>query len=122
MPRRRSRLWVISALPLLLPLAGCESFAHGVTQAVMEGTQGETQDTRNCEIEGRPFPGIEPYLQAQDERPPFGEDVGQRPEVKVLFVHGIGTHAPGHGTALRQNGSVKNLGQAACLFRADRPG
>ena len=26
-----------------------------------------------------------------------------RPEVKVLYVHGIGTHAPGHGTALRQN-------------------
>ena len=107
----------MSALLLLLPLAGCESFARGVTQAVMEGTQGETQDTRNCEIEGRPFPGIEPYLQAQDKLPPFGEDVGQRPEVKVLYVHGIGTHAPGHGTALRQNLATA-LGLA---IRAPRP-
>jgi hypothetical protein len=108
---------VIRALPLLFALAGCESFARGVTQAVMEGTQGETQDTRNCEIEGRPFPGIEPYLQGQDKLPPFGEGVGQRPEVKVLYVHGIGTHAPGHGTALRQN-----LATALGLdIRAPRP-
>jgi hypothetical protein len=118
MPTRRSRSWVIRALPLLFALAGCESFARGVTQAVMEGTQGETQDTRNCEIEGRPFPGIEPYLQAQDKLPPFGEAaVGKRPEVKVLYVHGIGTHAPGHGTALRQN-----LATALGLdIRAPRP-
>jgi hypothetical protein len=115
MPRRRSRLWVIGAL--LLPLAGCESFARGVTQAVLEGTQGEAQDTRNCEIEGRPFPGIEPYLQAQDKLPPFGEGVGQQREVKVLYVHGIGTHNPGHGTALRQNLATA-LGLA---IRAPRP-
>jgi hypothetical protein len=88
-----------------------------VTQAVMEGTQGEAEDTRNCEIEGRPFPGIEPYLQAQDKLPPFGAGVGQRPEVKVLYVHGIGTHNPGHGTALRQN-LANSLGLD---IRAPRP-
>jgi hypothetical protein len=87
----------------LLLLAGCESFGRGVTQAVLEGTQGAGEDTRNCEVEGRPFHGVEPYLAEQDKLPPFGENVGDRPEVKVLYVHGIGTHAPGHGTALRQN-------------------
>jgi hypothetical protein len=91
------------ALTGLTLLAGCESFGRGVTQAVLEGTGGQTEDTRNCEVEGRPFPGIEPFLAAQDKLPPFAEAVGDRPEVKVLYVHGIGTHAPGHGTALRQN-------------------
>jgi hypothetical protein len=108
----------MSALPLLFAVAGCEGFARGVTQAVLEGTRGEAQDTRNCEIEGRPFPGIEPYLQAQDKLPPFDEGgVGRRPEVKVLYVHGIGTHDPGHGTALRQN-LADALGLAV---RAPRP-
>jgi hypothetical protein len=91
------------ALMPLLALAACESFGRGVTQAVLEGTDAPAEDTRSCEVEGRPFQGVEPYLAKQDELPPFGENVGDRPEVKVLYVHGIGTHAPGHGTALRQN-------------------
>jgi hypothetical protein len=100
---RHFRTSAAAALLSLVPLAGCESFGRGVTQAVLEGTQGGGEDTRDCEVEGRPFTGVEPYLQKQDKLPPFGEGVGDRPEVKVLYVHGIGTHAPGHGTALRQN-------------------
>ena len=104
------------ALSTLL-LAGCESFGRGVTQAVLDSNQENTQDSRNCEVEGRPFDGIEPYLAKQDGLPPFGEPVGSRPEVKVLYVHGIGTHAPGHGTALREN-----LGKSLGLdIRAPRP-
>lgn len=90
------------AILSLLALAACESFGRGVTQAVLQGTGEESEDTRTCEIEGRPFPGIEPFLAAQDKLPPFAESVGDRPEVAVLYVHGIGTHAPGHGTTLRQ--------------------
>jgi hypothetical protein len=104
-------------LSLLLALAGCESFGRGVTQAVLEGTNRPSEDTRSCEVEGRPFPGVEPLLAAQDRLPPFVDAVGDRPEVKVLFVHGIGTHSPGHGTALRQN-----LATALGLeIRAPRP-
>ena len=103
-------------LPFAL-LAGCESFGRGVTQAVLEGTSAPGEDTRNCEVEGRPFPGIEPYLEAQDKLPPFVEGDTNRPEVKVLYVHGIGTHAPGHGTALRQN-LATSLGLE---IRAPRP-
>jgi hypothetical protein len=114
---RRSRTAAVAALLPLLALAACESFGRGVTQAVLQGTGGETEDTRTCEIEGRPFPGIEPYLQAQDKLPPFGETVGNRPEVKVLYVHGIGTHVPGDGTTLRQT-LAKALGLD---IRAPRP-
>src|SRR3982751_2153946 len=83
----------------------------------MEGTQGDQKDTRNCEVEGRPFPGIAPYLEARDKSPPWGEPVGDRPEVKVLYVHGIGTHMPGDGTTLRQT-LAKSLGLEV---RAPRP-
>ena len=93
----------VAVLLSLLLLSGCESFGRGVAQAVWERARGETKDTRNCEVEGRPFAGVEPYLAEQDKLLPFGASVGDRPEVKVLYVHGIGTHAPGHGTALRQN-------------------
>jgi hypothetical protein len=114
---RRLRLWAMSVLPLILSLGGCEGFGRGVTQAVLESTQGAGTDTRDCEVEGRPFEGIAPYLQAQDKLPPFTEGLPSRPEVKVLYVHGIGTHAPGHGTALRQN-LATSLGLDA---RAPRP-
>ena len=112
-----SRASAIAVLLALLPLAGCESFGRGVTQAVLEGSDGDTQDTRNCEVEGRPFTGIEPYLAKQDKLPPYGETVGDRPEVKVLYVHGIGTHVPGDGTTLRQT-LAKSLGLD---IRAPRP-
>ena len=112
-----SRAAPVLALLTLLPLAGCESFGRGVTQAVLDSNQENEKDTRNCEIEGRPFQGIEPYLAKQDALPPFGDPVGDRPEVKVLYVHGIGTHAPGHGTALRDN-LAKSLGLD---IRAPRP-
>jgi hypothetical protein len=113
---RRDRSWIVAVLPLLL-IAGCESFGRGVTQAVLEGTDETKQDTRSCEVEGRPFPGIAPYLEAQDKLPPFGEPVGDRLEVKVLYVHGIGTHVPGDGTTLRQT-LAKSLGLD---IRAPRP-
>ena len=108
---------ITAALVPCLALAGCESFGRGVTQALIEDSQDNAKDTRNCEIEGRPFTGIEPYLAKQDAMPPFGDNVGDRPEVKVLYVHGIGTHAPGHGTALREN-LAKSLGLDT---RAPRP-
>ena len=40
--------------------------------------------------------------------PPFGEGVGDRPEVKVLYVHGIGTHVPG-----RRHDPAPDPGQVA---------
>lgn len=91
------------ALAAFTTLAGCESFGRGVTQVVLESTAGSGPDKRICEVEGHPFGGIEPYLRRQDALPPFAEGVGDRPEVKVLYVHGIGTHLPGHGTALATN-------------------
>jgi hypothetical protein len=112
-PQRRAAAAVL--LPLLT-LAGCESFGRGVTEAVLDSSN-ETVDTRTCEVEGRPFTGIAPYVDKQLALPPYGETVGDRPEVKVLYVHGIGTHVPGDGTTLRHT-LARSLGLDQ---RAPRP-
>lgn len=96
----------VLALPLLLGLAGCESFGRGITSALLEQAGGEEADTRQCSGEGLPVPGIEPLLARQDALPPIGEADRDRPEVKVLYVHGIGTHEVGHGTELANNLAV----------------
>jgi len=95
----RRRAWVFC---LLLFLAGCESFAKGVTSAVLE-SRGADEDLRLCSAEGAPFPGILPYLEKLDALPPIDPANPGRPQVKVLYVHGIGTHEPGHGVQLMRN-------------------
>ncbi len=111
------RKLLLPALAATFFLAGCESFGRGAAEAVLQASNKPGEDTRLCDVEGRPFGGIEPYLAKQKSLPPFGEGVGQRPEVKVLYVHGIGTHEPGHGTAL-----MTNLANALSLnVRSPRP-
>ncbi len=117
----RTRTRTGLALIALLAIVGCEGFGRGVTQAVLEGSSEPTEDTRSCEVEGRPFPGIEPFLEAQDRLPPFSEGETGRPEVKVLYVHGIGTHVPGDGTALRNNVATSlGLDDPGAAAKADR--
>lgn len=107
----------VMALAVAALVGGCASFGRGVTEALLEQSRAPAEDTRLCDVEGRPFTGIEPYLRRQDSLPPFGEAVGSRPEVKVIFVHGIGTHHPGHSIALQSN-LAKALGLDT---RAPRP-
>ena len=79
-------------IALLLPMTGCYSFGRGVASRVMETLDMEKrrQDTRQCEIRGSFFNGISSYLKE-------GEIV------KVFYVHGIGTHQPGHSTIISEN-------------------
>jgi len=73
---------------LMLSLTGCYSFGRGVASRVIENL--EKEDTRQCEIRGSQFNGIASYL-----------DKGE--VVKVLVVHGIGTHRPGHSAIISEN-------------------
>ncbi len=93
----------------VLALAACESLGRGVAQAVLEATGRTAEDTRKCEVVGPPFQGLEGLLAAQDGPPPIGSEPDRR-ELEVLFIHGIGTHLPGHGAAL-----ADNLGRALGL-------
>lgn len=71
---------------LIIPtgLIGCTSFGRGMVEAYLEKQQ--SVDTRLCEIWGKPFGGLTPFL---------GNSKGR---LKVLMVHGVGDHLPGYST------------------------
>lgn len=96
MPFRFDRLFV--AWFTLLTLAGCSSFAKGVTEALLENS--EKEDTRLCHIEGPPSAGLAELLAAQDEDRTISPPVR---ELKVMMVHGIGRHLPGYSGRLTES-------------------
>lgn len=69
---------------LAILLSGCASFGKGVAEAVLEKSSAE--DTRVCQVRGKPFQGIAPGLAK-----PHGK-------TKVLMVHGVADHLPGYST------------------------
>jgi hypothetical protein len=95
-----------SALALLAAawlLAGCASFGEGLARGVMAPAAQPAVDTRECEVSGPAFTGILPLLERQDGYPPLAEAGPERPILKVIMVHGVGTHVPGHSARLSAN-------------------
>ncbi|MCP4769242.1 MAG: hypothetical protein GY875_23665 [Gammaproteobacteria bacterium] len=82
-------------LPLLLLQSGCSSFGEGLARGLVNR---ETEDTRQCYVRGPSFDGIEQLIDATTKAGPK-----QGGDVKVLMVHGIGTHLPGYSTRLAEN-------------------
>jgi hypothetical protein len=94
-----SKYLLIIWLALLAALlSGCASFGRGVTEAIMDR---QTEDTRQCWITGREFDGLDHLFEEGD-----GDAVGR---MKVLKVHGIGSHQPGYSQQL-QNGLIEEFG------------
>ncbi|MGA8279945.1 MAG: hypothetical protein WB853_03535, partial [Desulfobacterales bacterium] len=75
-------------LLMMLSASGCYSFGRGVASRVFENR--EREDTRQCEIRGSRFGGISSYLNDDSL-------------VKVLIIHGIGTHRPGYSAIIIEN-------------------
>lgn len=71
-------------LLLAAQLYGCTSIGKGMVEAYLE--KQEAADTRLCEIWGKPFAGLTPYLS------------NSKGKMKVLMVHGVGDHLPGYST------------------------
>lgn len=96
---------VLALLACLGLLGGCAAFGEGVGRAVMSHMgDGPAEDTRACEIEGPAFPGTLGALGRQAGQPPIGSVPGdQRAALKVMMVHGIGTHEPGYSGTLSAN-------------------
>jgi replicative DNA helicase len=65
-------------------LTGCASLGKGIAEAFLEKQQAV--DTRVCEIWGKPFTGLSPFLD------------NKLGKMKVLMVHGVGDHLPGYAT------------------------
>jgi hypothetical protein len=85
-------------------LAGCASFGEGVTRGLLaQSSEGGAEDTRLCEVSGPAFTGILPMLERQAGYPPLGQAGPERPILKVIMVHGVGTHVPGYGARLSAN-------------------
>jgi hypothetical protein len=80
----KKRLLLLASLSIPFVLSGCASIARGVTEAVI--ARSEREDTRVCQVWGRPVIGIEDSLRQKQAK------------TKVLFVHGVGTHLAGYTT------------------------
>jgi len=76
--------WLLSSVAITVLLSGCAGIGRGVAEAVLEKTENE--DTRQCQVWGKSFTGLEPGL------------IKKQGKTKVLFVHGVGDHVPGYTT------------------------
>jgi hypothetical protein len=92
--------WLFLTIALL---SGCSSISKGITQAYLEQ---ETEDTRQCWINGRAFDGLDSLYKGENE-PATGTSASDK--LKVLMVHGIGNHSPGYSRRL-QDGLVAEYG------------
>ena len=95
--------WLLSSFAIAMLLSGCASIGKGAAEAVLE--KSENEDTRQCQVWGEPFTGIETDLTQNNKK------------TKVLFVHGVGDHMPGYTTefleklAKELNLNVRSQGQ-----------
>jgi len=99
MSRHPCSLTLLFLAGMCMSLAGCKGMAKGVSEAYFESHQKE--DSRKCYVRGRPFGGLEPFLTEQDRTSSASRT--DRRTLKVLMVHGIGSHAPGYSTRLAEN-------------------
>lgn len=79
---------IYSLLLSLLFISACSSFGKGIAEAVLEND--DKVDTRQCDIRGDKFDGINQYF-------------ANGKEVKVLIIHGVGTHQSGYSGRIRDN-------------------
>ena len=110
--RRYSRCWAARALEhfapcaivatLMFVLQGCAGTAEGVTRGLVQSYR-EPQP-RQCDVTGPGFEGLEVRLRRQENKlSATAAPASQTARVKVLMVHGIGSHPPGWSTRLQRN-------------------
>lgn len=88
----------ILLLSLSLAVSGCASFGEGIATAVLNKQKQE--DLRVCKISGKSFAGMQSSLELPGDT------------VKVLMVHGVGTHVPGYSSEFKEK-LAKELGLTA---------
>lgn len=86
----------IGFVALFLLLSGCASFGRGVTEAILNAQADDAEDARSCIVDGEAFTGIASVLEAQASDPVAAGNP-DRATTKLVYVHGIGDHLPGHG-------------------------
>lgn len=79
---------ILGLFIITLLLSGCAAFGKGIAQAIIE--KDDATDNKKCEIIGDEIKGIDGYLE-------------QGRTVKVMMIHGVGTHTPGYSARIREN-------------------
>jgi hypothetical protein len=102
-PREVAEKRVLVPLAAAWLLAGCAAFGEGLARGVLAPSGEPASDTRLCEVSGPAFTGILSLLERQASYPPLGQAGPERPILKVIMVHGVGTHVPGHSARLSAN-------------------
>jgi hypothetical protein len=100
--RLRVQVRILGVALILLGISGCTSFGRGVTEALLNSQSGETEDVRACTVDGEAFSGIAPMLEAQ-AADPLSAGNRDRATTKLVYIHGIGDHQPGHSGELVQS-------------------
>ena len=130
--RRLRRLGGFLAIAFsLATVQGCASIAEGVTRGLV--ADDEEKPPRPCDVTGPAFQGISGRLdRLQLSGPTALGGEGGSPTLKVMMVHGIGTHPPGYSARLQHNltaalgltrreEQIKELGLRAPEFFGDEP-
>lgn len=115
----------------LATVQGCASIAEGVTRGLI--AEDEEKPPRPCEVTGPAFQGIAERLQRLELSGPsaLGGET-HSPTLKVMMVHGIGTHPPGYSARFQRNltealgltkreEQVKQLGLRDPILYGDEP-
>jgi len=84
----------ILLLSASLALSGCASFGEGIANSFFK-QQAAQQDLRQCKIYGKSFSGMESSFAKEGDT------------VKVMMVHGVGTHIPGYSTHFQEKLSAE---------------
>jgi hypothetical protein len=89
---------------VFLPLfAGCSSMAEGITRGLMGDPDAVKEDTRSCDVSGHVYKGLEETMVLQEDYVSGGGNPENRPTLKVLMIHGIGSPIPGYSTRFSTN-------------------
>lgn len=83
----------IGILLLLCAISSCASFEKQLANDIVDSSKVKLD---RCEIEGFSYKGID-------------ENLGKNKILKVLMIHGVGTHHPGYSRQLQQN-LANNIG------------
>lgn len=114
--RHRRLAWSLAAALCALHLAtlqGCASIAEGVTRGL--SADNTEKPPRPCDVTGPAFLGISERLRRLELSGPSAITGETRsPNLKVMMVHGIGTHPPGYSARFQ-----RNLTEALGLTRRD---
>jgi hypothetical protein len=129
---RPARLAGVLLLALsIAAVQGCASVAEGVTRGLT--AKDEEMPPRPCDVTGPAFLGLSERLRRLELSGSAVVGAEANPQrLKVMMVHGIGTHPPGYSTRFQRNlteslgltrrkALIREIGLRAPNFHGDEP-